>query len=77
MPDFLSVPRLVYLLSESLLREAPSDSREQQKQARYLSRLAYSTLLGLNQVNVPRLLLGSPADTASEKLMYLRLLCQT
>ena len=46
-----SVPALVHLLSESLLPKAPSSSREQQRRTRTLSQLAYSTLLGLNQVN--------------------------
>ena len=54
MMDSRSVPRLVTLLSESLLSGASCDADEKCTRTRSLSRLAYTTLLGLNQVNLSR-----------------------
>ena len=50
MSDQLGVPRLVNLLSESFLSQASCEALGQQARVRSLSRLAHTTLLGLNEV---------------------------
>ena len=50
MSDQLGVPRLVHLLSESFLSKTSCEAHGKQVRVRSLSRLAHTTLLGLNEV---------------------------
>ena len=71
MTDSRSIPGLVTLLSQSLLFGASCDADEKRRRSRSFSRLAFTTLLGLNQqVNIRRRSSAHFAHCVTSPVMY-------